>query len=61
MYKHFYTDESVIAWDELAYGGLKLRVGDNTEEGKDIVTNGEYVAIGYAYTGGISKLYKEVK
>ena len=61
VYKRFYADETVIAWDEIGYGGMMLKVGEVTVEGKDIVENGEYIILGYYHTGRESKIYKELK
>lgn len=60
MYKKFYSDGTVVAWNEIAYGGLMLRVGDITEEGKDIVMNQNYIALGYFYTSTDSFVYKRI-
>jgi hypothetical protein len=61
MYVKFYTDGTVVAWDEVAYGGIRLRVGDEEVEGKDMVQLHEYLALGYYYTSSDSAVYKRLK
>ena len=60
MYRKFYSDGTVVAWDETAYGGLMLQVGDITEEGESLVQNGPYIALGYYYTSANSCVYKRI-
>ena len=58
MYKRFYSDDTVIAWDETAYGSIRIRVGNEEAEGKDMIELNGYLALGYYYTNGVSKVYK---
>jgi hypothetical protein len=60
MYSKIYENDEVEAWDEYAYGGIRLTVNGRTEEGKDMIVNRGYLALGYYYTGGESQLYKRI-
>lgn len=60
MYVKFFSDGNVTAWDEIAYGGIRLKVGDEVREGTNMVELSDYIALGYFYTASSSVVYKRI-
>lgn len=69
LYKEFFNEElldkvllkvKVVAWDEYAFGGIRIQVGEQFSEGKDEAECQGYLARGSFYTAGQSRIYRQV-
>jgi len=60
MFVQEYKSNNITIWSEQSYGGIRLQVGEEIAEGKDIVGIGDYIVFSECYTG-LAKAYKPYK
>ena len=58
--QEYKSSNNITVWSEHGYGGIRLQVGDEIAEGKDIVGIGDYVVFS-EYYDGVVETYKPYK